>query len=144
MSLIFLTVLVATAPTATAMSATAPQAASLFQGDWQLASFDSGIRTGTLHVDGREFRAAGIHGKYQGTITVRADTSPTQVDFTIRHCDCKFEGETSAGIFYAERGALVFASPAPGEPRPESFDDLDPTQVMVERATRLSPSIQVQ
>lgn len=114
----------------------APSCEHLFQGDWQLASHESGNPSGTLHVEGREFRAESIHGSYTGTIAVRSDVSPAQVDFTIRECGCKFEGMTAAGIFYEEDGAIVFASPAPGEPRPESFDELDPASILIERATR--------
>lgn len=140
MFLIISTVLVAAAlaPIATPPDGAgdAPGCERLFQGDWQLASLESGIGTGTLHVTGREFRAKGIHGKYEGTIAVRSDMSPAQVDFTIRSCRCRFEGMTSTGIFYEGDGALVFASPPPGDPRPESFDGLDLAKVMVERATR--------
>jgi uncharacterized protein (TIGR03067 family) len=133
MSLIVLALIIATAPAA---PSPVPSPESLFHGDWQLTSSESGNTTGTLQVDGREFRAVGVNGTYEGTITVRTDTSPAQIDFTIRSCNCKYKGETSAGIFYEEAGGLVLASAVPGEPRPESFDDLDPAEVMVQRATR--------
>jgi hypothetical protein len=109
----------------------------LFQGVWQLNSHGSGRRTGTLRIDGRDFRADGVHGKYAGYVSIRSDRSPAQIDFTIQDCDkCKFEGMTSTGIYYVDDGSIVFVAPAPGEPRPEAFTGLDETEVMLERATR--------
>lgn len=108
----------------------------LFQGVWQLQSYEFDIRTGTLRIDGRDFRADGIHGRYAGYVSIRSDTSPAQVDFTIEDCECKLEEMTSTGIYYEDDGTIVFAAPAPGEPRPKAFTGLDETRVMLERATR--------
>lgn len=108
----------------------------LFQGVWQLTSYESGIRTGTLRIDDRDFHADTVHGSYAGYVSIRSDPSPAQVDFTIEGCKCKFDGMTSAGIYYEDDGSVVFAVPAPGEPRPEAFTGLDETRVMLERATR--------
>ena len=113
-----------------------PGCEHLFQGDWQLSSVESGIGTGTLHVDGRKFRASNVHGEYKGTIAVRSDASPAELDFTIRECGCIFEGMTAAAIFYEEAGGIVFAAPAPGEARPTSFEGLDLEKILLERATR--------
>ena len=108
----------------------------LFQGVWQLNSDGSGIRTGTLRIDDRDFRAETVHGSYVGYVSIRSDRSPAQVDFTIEDCECKFDGMTSTGIYYEDDGTIVFAVPAPGEPRPEAFTGLDETKVMIERASR--------
>ena len=108
----------------------------LFQGVWHLYSYESDIRTGTLHIDDRDFRAETVHGSYAGYVTIRSDISPAQIDFTIEDCECKFESMTSTGIYYEDDGTVVFASPAPGEPRPEAFDALDPAKVLFERAIR--------
>ena len=108
----------------------------LFQGIWQLNSHGSDTPTGTLRIDDRDFRADSIHGRYSGYVSIRSDTSPAQVDFTIEDCDCKFEGMTSTAIYYEDDGTIVFAAPAPGEPRPKAFTGLDETRVMLERATR--------
>jgi len=108
----------------------------LFQGIWQLNSHGSGARTGTLRIDDRDFRADGVHGWYVGYVSIRSDTSPAQVDFTIEDCECKFKGMTSTGIYYEDGGTIVFATPAPGEPRLTAFTGLDETRVMLERATR--------
>ena len=107
----------------------------LFQGVWQLHSHESGKSSGTLRIDDRDFRADTVHGSYVGTVTIRSETSPAEIDFTIE-CDCKFDGMTSAAIYYEENGTIVFAAPAPGEPRPEAFTGLDLNRVMLERATR--------
>ena len=40
------------------------------------------------------------------------------------------------GIYYEDGGTIVFATPAPGEPRLEAFTGLDEAKVMIERATR--------
>jgi hypothetical protein len=108
----------------------------LFQGDWQLNNYGSGTSTGTLRIDDRDFRADTVHGSYVGYVSIRSDTSPAQVDFTIENCECKFDGMTSAGIYYEDDGTIVFAAPAPGEPRLKAFTGLDETRVMLERATR--------
>jgi hypothetical protein len=130
------------APAVTASSPTKPtgeltDAERLFQGTWQLNTPGSAMTTGTLHIDGRDFSADTIHGSYTGFVSIRSDTSPARIDFTIENCECRFDGMTSAGIYYEDDGAIVFVSPEPGEPRPESFDGLDETKVMLERATRL-------
>jgi len=109
----------------------------LFQGEWLLQSDGSDMRMGTLHVDGRDFRADTVHGSYEGYVSIRSDMSPAQVDFTIEGCECTFDGMTSAAIYYEDDGTIVFAAPAPGEPRPEAFTGLDETKVMLARATRL-------
>jgi hypothetical protein len=108
----------------------------LFQGVWQLKSDGSAMSTGTLRIDGRDFSADTIHGSYAGYVSVRSDTSPAQVDFTIEDCECKFDGMTSTAIYYEDDGAIVFAAPAPGDFRPKAFTGLDETRVMIERATR--------
>ncbi len=108
----------------------------LFQGVWQLNAYGSDSRTGTLRIDNRDFRADTVHGSYVGHVSIRSDTSPAQLDFTIEDCECKFDGMTSTGIYYEDNGTIVFAAPAPGEPRPEAFTGLDETRVILERATR--------
>jgi hypothetical protein len=108
----------------------------LFQGMWQLTNPGSGFLTGALRIDGHDFCAETVHGSYVGYVSIRSDTSPAQVDFTIQDCECKFDGMTSAGIYYEDDGAIVFVAPAPGAPRPEGFEGLDETKVMIERATR--------
>lgn len=108
----------------------------LFQGVWQLSSPESDFRTGMLRIDDRDFRADTVHGSYVGYVSIRSDTSPAQIDFTIERCECKFDGMTSTAIYYEDDGSIVFAAPAPGEPRPKAFTGLDVTKVMLERATR--------
>jgi hypothetical protein len=93
----------------------------LFQGAWQLNEYKSDTRLGTLHIDDRDFKADSVHGRHAGYVSIRADTSPAQIDFTIEDCECKFEGMTSTGIYYEGDGTIVFAGPAPGDPRPEAF-----------------------
>jgi len=109
-----------------------------FQGVWQLHSYESEFRTGTLRIDDRDFSADTVHGSYTGYVSIRSDASPAQIDFTIQNCECKFDGMTSTGIYYEDGGTVVFALPAPGEPRPEGFAGLDATRFMIERATRLT------
>jgi hypothetical protein len=108
----------------------------LFQGAWELKSDGSAMSTGTLRIDGRDFSAETIHGSYTGYVSIRSDTTPAQVDFTIENCECKFDEMTSMGIYYEDDGTIVFATPAPGEPRLEAFTGLDVTKVMLVRATR--------
>jgi len=109
-----------------------------FQGVWQLRSDGSGSDTGTLRIDGRAFSAETIHGSYQGHVSIRPDASPPQIDVTVVGCDCNLEGKTSQGIFRREQdGSVVFAWPAPDEPRPTSFDGLDGSRFLIERATRV-------
>jgi hypothetical protein len=113
------------------------EAEKRFQGDWKLSSHGSGFATGTLRIDDREFRADTVHGSYVGRVSIRADTAPAQLDFTIEDCGCKFDGMTSAAIWREEDdGTIVFAAPAPGEPRPQAFAGLDETKFMIQRATR--------
>jgi hypothetical protein len=97
----------------------------LFQGVWQLNGYESDTRTGTLRIDDRDFRADGVHGWYVGYVSIRSDTSPAQVDFTIEDCECKFKGMTSTGIYFEDDGTIIFAAPAPGGPRPKAFTRLD-------------------
>lgn len=94
----------------------------LFQGNWQLFAYKSDEDLGTMRIDDRDFSADGVHGSYEGYVSIRSDTSPAQVDFTIEDCECKFKGMTSTGIFYESDGTIVFAGPAPGDPRPQAFD----------------------
>ena len=96
-----------------------------FQGLWRLHAFGSDKDTGRLRIDERAFRADGDNGWYEGYVSIRPDTSPAQIDFTIEQCACKFEGMTSTGIYYEDGGDIVFAGPAPGDPRPETFAGLD-------------------
>ena len=103
-----------------------------FQGGWQLISTESGSPTGSLYVDGRRFFAETVHGSYIGTVTVRADTAPAQIDFLLE-CDCKFDGVAALAIFREDADGLVFVSPAPGEPRPTTFEGLDPARVLQAR-----------
>ena len=95
----------------------------LFQGAWQLYLYESGSHQGTLRIDSRDFHADSIHGEYDGSVTIRSETSPPQIDFTIEECSgCNHEGRTSTGIYYVEDdGAIVFAGSVPGDPRPEGF-----------------------
>jgi len=122
-------------PTAAKATGELSDGERLFQGLWQLRSDGSAMTTGTLSIDGRAFSAETIHGRYAGYMSIRSDTSPAQIDFTIQNCECKFDGMTSAGIYYEDDGTIVFATTAPGEPRPEAFTGLDETKVMIERAT---------
>jgi len=108
----------------------------LFQGAWQLSSYESGGRSGTLHIAERGFVAESVHGRYEGYVTIRPNKNPSQLDFTIESCDCSFIGMTSQGIYYEDDGTIVFMAPAPGEPRPQGFTDVDETSVILERATR--------
>ena len=75
-----------------------------------------------MRIDDRDFSADGVHGRYVGYVSIRSDTSPAQVDFTIEDCDCKLEGMTSTGIYYEDDATVVFAGPAPGDPRPNEFN----------------------
>ena len=93
----------------------------LFQGVWQLNEYGPDTRLGTLRIDNRDFHADGVHGRYVGYVSIRSDTSPAQVDFTIEDCECKFKGMTSTGIYHEDDGTIVFAGPAPGDPRPKAF-----------------------
>ena len=109
-----------------------------FQGGWELRSAGSGSSTGTLRIEGRAFEADTVHGSYQGTLAIRPDASPAQIDVTVERCDCNLLGKTSEGIYRQEDdGTIVFAWPAPDEPRPTSFDGLDASRHMIERATRV-------
>jgi hypothetical protein len=98
-----------------------------FQGDWDYSHVGSENSAGTLRIEGRTFHADIVHGKYRGYVTIRPDTSPSQIDFTIEQCDCKYEGMTTAGVYYEDDGGIVFTGIEPGKPRPETFagkDDL--------------------
>ena len=57
-----------------------------------------------------------------GYVSIRSDTSPAQIDFTIEDCECKYKGMTSTGIYYEDDDSIVFAGPAPGDPRPKAFN----------------------
>ena len=71
----------------------------------------------------RDFRADGGEDDwYEGYVTIRDDTSPAQIDFTIEDCFCEYKGETSSGIFYEDDGTIVIAAPRPGAPRPTRFN----------------------
>lgn len=94
----------------------------LFQGAWRLGEYKNDAHLGTMRIDGRDFSADSVHGDYTGYVSIRSGTSPAQVDFTIEDCECKFEGMTSTGIYYEDDGAIVFAGPAPGDPRPDAFN----------------------
>lgn len=127
-----LLMLLALAPTADELS----EGERFFQGTWQLHSFVSGKHTATLRIEGRAFAADSVHGEYEGQIAVRPDAAPAEIDFTIRNCDCKLEGKTSAGIYREADGVVELVFPPPGEPRPVGFTDLDETKVMHDRASR--------
>jgi uncharacterized protein (TIGR03067 family) len=107
----------------------------LFQGAGRLKSDGSAMTTGTLSIDGRDFSADTIHGQFAGYVSIRSDTSPAQIDFTIQGCECKFDGMASTGIYRMDGDTIVFATTAPGEPRPKAFTGLDETKVMMVRAT---------
>jgi hypothetical protein len=115
----------------------------LFQGIWQYHGYESGKNLGTLRIEGHDFHADIIHGSYAGTVSIRSDTSPAQIDFKVEHCECKFDGMTSAGIYDSDvDGTIVFATRAPGEPRLETFADLDPTRHEIVRLRPLDPPIE--
>ncbi len=78
-----------------------------------------------MRIDDRDFRADGVHGRYVGYVSIRSDTFPAQIDFTIEDCECRFEGMTSTGIYYEDDGTIVLAGPAPGDPRPKAFTRLN-------------------
>lgn len=121
-----------------AVDAEPTAAETLFQGAWDYRSLASDQSLGTLRVEGREFVADVIHGTYTGSVTTRPETSPPQVDFTIA-CECMFDGKTAAAIYREEDGTIVFATRAPGEPRPTSFADLEPETHEIIRLRRLDP-----
>ncbi len=64
----------------------------LFQGGWRLGEYKNDAHLGTMRFDGRDFSADSVHGDYVGYVSIRSDTSPAQVDFTIEDCECKFKG----------------------------------------------------
>lgn len=70
-------------------------------------------------------------------MSIRPETSPAQIDFTVEGCDCMHDGKTSAGIYRAADGAVEFVLPVPGDPRPEAFTGVDGSKVLHERGTRL-------
>ncbi len=144
MQLVILILLAICAPQPSPPRATGELTAAeqLFQGEWEIQTPGSNMPPGTLRIDQREFSADTLHGAYTGYVTIRPDASPAQIDFTIQNCECKFDGLTALGIYYEDGGDIVFVSVAPEEPRPEAFEGLDETKVLIQRATR--PRLPVQ
>jgi hypothetical protein len=96
----------------------------LFQGRWQSYVYASDTRDWIIEIDGRDFRAEGRGDEwYTGYVTIRPGASPAQIDFTIEGCDCNYIGSTSRGVYYEDEGSIVMASPPPGDPRPEGFEE---------------------
>ena len=112
----------------------------LFQGVWDYSGSESAFGPGTLRIDGRDFDADVIHGQYTGYVSIRSDTDPAQIDFTIQGCECKFNGMTSRGIYYEDDGTIVFATRAPGEPRPQTFSGLEKARHEIVRLRRQDPA----
>ena len=96
-----------------------------FQGTWEFVGYDSGEAQTYIRIEGRDFHANGVHGRYLGEIAVRSDTDPKQIDFLILDCGpgCGRQGKTSEGIWDIEDdGTLVLAADETDLPRPESLE----------------------
>ncbi len=99
-------------------------AEEFFQGNWQAYKYASDTRSWKIRVIGRSFHAEGGGGPdewYAGYVSILAETSPAQIDFTIENCDCNYKGATSRGIYYEDEGNIVLAAAPPGAPRAETF-----------------------
>ncbi|MDH3628950.1 MAG: hypothetical protein OES25_14990 [Acidobacteriota bacterium] len=109
-----------------------------FQGFWE--AYQYGSVSWTLDVDGARFR--GVLGEddwYEGTIRVRRDKTPHEMDFQIEDCVCSYKQMSSLSIFREDDKTIVVAAPSPGSPRPLFFNKNDGTMVELRRAERPSP-----
>jgi hypothetical protein len=117
------------APDVAAEKTAGPTAAASergFEGTWDLSIVDQRSESlGTMRVERRVFEVDSVHGWYRGTLTIRADVDPPQVDFAIEDCHgCGHQGKTSLGIYYEnEDGSIVFSGPIPGDPRSTDFSN---------------------
>lgn len=114
-------------------------AEEFFQGTWQAYEYKPDTPSWRLRVNGRSFHAegGGQPGEwYAGYVSIRTQTSPAQIDFTIEDCDCSYEGATTRGIYYEDEGNIVMAAPPPGMPRAKNFKQMG--EMM--RLRRLEPT----
>ncbi|MCZ6834075.1 MAG: hypothetical protein O7F11_10040 [Acidobacteria bacterium] len=94
------------------------------QGRWEAYHYGASSKTWTISFDQRRFRAEGEAGDwYTGRIEVRVEIEPSELDFLIEDCQCKFKSMTSRAIFRWEGERLVMAAPEPGAARPPGFDE---------------------
>jgi len=94
------------------------------QGRWEVYAYGTSWKTWTISFDQRRFHSVGEAGDwYTGRVEVRDEIEPSQLDFVIEDCQCKYKGMTSRAIFRWEGENLVMAAPAPDSPRPADFDE---------------------
>ena len=69
------------------------------------------------------FRAQNGDGSqtYEGTVRLRPDAEPAELDWVIEKCDCNVEGGTTLSIYRWKDDRLEFDTPAPGKPRSTAF-----------------------
>ncbi len=69
------------------------------------------------------FRAQNGDGSqfYEGTVRLRPDAEPAELDWVIEKCDCNVEGGTTLSIYRWKDDRLEFDTPEPGKPRSTAF-----------------------
>jgi len=101
----------------------AGDAASRFDGRWQVRYTSSQSKPYEMEFSGDRFHAA--HGEqwYKGEVAIDAKADPARIDFTIRECNCGFVDKTSKGIFRWNGDEIEIRAPEPGAARPKEFDE---------------------
>lgn len=101
-------------------------------GHWQ--AYEYGTKSWTIRFEGRNFHAVlGVDDWYRGTIALRPEMEPAEIDFLIEDCRCSLVGRTSKAIFAWDGDVITLAAPSPGSPRPTVFDEKSGQIVRLER-----------
>jgi len=109
-----------------------------FQGSWDARQF--GSTAWTIEIRGQRFRGVvGADEWYEGTIRLRRDRDPMQIDFMIEDCRCSYRGMTSKAIFRETADSILVAAPQPGRPRPAKLDANDGQTVELKRVSTPGP-----
>ena len=92
------------------------------QGRWQAYAYGTNSKNYDISFDQSRYRAEGAAGDwYTGRVDVRDEVEPSELDFVIEDCECKYKGMTSQAIFRWEGESLAMAAPAPDAARPAGF-----------------------
>jgi hypothetical protein len=87
-----------------------------------------------MRVEGGKVHGVlGPDDKYKGSLAIRTEPEPEEIDFLIEDYNCGYEGGSSLAIFCVEGEVIRLIAPHPGTARPTTFDNQPGRAVMLQR-----------